>query len=92
MGAYNLAKEDGSAQPELQDQEILDAVQEVEEEIEGGPAEKSVTDRFTMSEKIIILGCDCTLLDLSQQTQRSAHKLLCSLQADIGSASTTLHP
>ena len=84
------AEEEESFQPDLRDQEILNAVQEAEKGKEGVEAEeKDVTNRNTNLEKIIILGCACCLLYLSQETHRSAFKLLRSLQDDIRSTNIT---
>ena len=68
----NSVEEDESAQPELNDQEILDAGQEMEGKEEAAAEEEAVTDRFTTSKKINILGSACTLHYLSQETHRSS--------------------
>ena len=60
--------------------------EEEERKVGAEAEEKEVTDRFTKLEKIILLGSACCLLDMSQETYRSAFKILRSLQDAIRSA------
>ena len=53
---HDSIEDDKSAQPDLNDQEILESVQEEKEGIEGiAAAEEAVTSSFTQSKKITIL-------------------------------------
>ena len=84
----NLVEEDESAHMMLTDIAIMKLVQEPEEEEEGAAPEEKA-EGFSEAEKPNGLNLTISLLDLSCEGRRVAHRALRQLQFDLRTASTT---
>uniref|UniRef100_A0AAV1VH50 Uncharacterized protein n=1 Tax=Peronospora matthiolae TaxID=2874970 RepID=A0AAV1VH50_9STRA len=82
----NPVDEEPTVHAELSDAEIIKLVQDDEEEDEGEAEEKVVT--HSIAEKLAALALSISLLDLSQDRDRAAHRALRRIQAQLCSANT----
>uniref|UniRef100_A0AAV1VL04 Uncharacterized protein n=1 Tax=Peronospora matthiolae TaxID=2874970 RepID=A0AAV1VL04_9STRA len=81
----NPVDEEPTVHAELSDAEVINLVQDAEEE-EEGEAEEEVT--HSIAEKLAALVLSISLLDLSQNQDRAAHRALRRIQAQLRSANT----
>ena len=89
-GLFNSIEEHRSDWPDLNDKEILEAVQEDKKGKKGvATREEEARDRFDTFKKINILVRACNLYYPSQETHRPVYKLLRSLLTDICNTNTT---
>uniref|UniRef100_A0AAV1U4R0 Uncharacterized protein n=1 Tax=Peronospora matthiolae TaxID=2874970 RepID=A0AAV1U4R0_9STRA len=78
--------EEPTVHAELSDAEIIKIVQDAEEEEKGEAEEEVVT--HSMAEKLAALALFISLLDLSQDRDRAAHRAVRRIQAQLRSANT----
>uniref|UniRef100_A0AAV1UBF7 Uncharacterized protein n=1 Tax=Peronospora matthiolae TaxID=2874970 RepID=A0AAV1UBF7_9STRA len=82
----NPGDEEPTVHAELSDAEIIKLVQDAEEE-EKGEAEEEVVTPF-IAEKLAALALSISLLDLSKDRDRAAHRALRRIKAQLRSANT----